>query len=189
MPGLKVILVILVKGSPDITRSGHQGSVVHCCIRILFSEAPLRILGCQSYNMLQPPIKNIHLRLFNEMHICFLIVVESQDNIHGIAHIHHWDVDHLLHKLGFIHMLYISYIYNCWKSPNSHHLYNYGFMDVIITPIVRLSVYHWKIFLMIHKQHKNYIENHKNTPQSIKKTGYNIKCTYKCHFTSSVWLY
>ena len=118
MPGLKVILIILVKGSPDISRSGHQGSVVHCCIRIIFSEAPLRIQGCQSYNMLQPPIKNIHLRLFNEMHICFLIVVGSQDNIRGIAHIHHWDVDHLLHRLGFIHMLYIYiiYIYNCWKK-------------------------------------------------------------------------
>ena len=33
---------------------------------------------------------------------------------------------------------------------------------------------------------ENYIENHKNTPQSIKKTCYNTKCTYKYHFISSV---
>ena len=55
-----------------------------------------------------------------------------------------------------------------------------------IIPIVRQSVNHKKILWVIHKQQKNYIENHKNTPQSIKKTCYNIKCTYKYHFTSSV---
>ena len=55
-----------------------------------------------------------------------------------------------------------------------------------IIPIVRQSVNHKKILWVIHKQQKNYIENHKNTPQSIKKTCYNIKCTYKYHFTSLV---
>ena len=29
--------------------------------------------------------------------------------------------------------------YYCWKSPNSKHLYDHGFMDVINTPIVRQS--------------------------------------------------
>ena len=55
-----------------------------------------------------------------------------------------------------------------------------------IIPIARQSVNHKKILWVIHKQQKNYIENHKNTPQSIKKTCYNIKFTYKYHFTSSV---
>ena len=40
---------------------------------------------------------------------------------------------------------------------------------------------------MIHKQQKKYIiKNHKNTPQSIKKTCYNIKYTNEYRFTSSV---
>ena len=37
--------------------------------------------------------------------------------------------------------------HNWWKSPNSSHLYDHGFMDVITTPIVRQS----KIDFM-HKQ-------------------------------------
>ena len=41
---------------------------------------------------------------------------------------------------------------------------------------------------MIDKQQKNYIKNHKNTPQSIKKTFYNVKCTNEYSFTSSVLL-
>ena len=55
-------------------------------------------------------------------------------------------------------------------------------MDVINTPIIRQSVNHKKNE-MIHKQQNNYITNHKNTPQSIKKTCYNVKGTYKYHFT------
>ena len=41
---------------------------------------------------------------------------------------------------------------------------------------------------MIHKQQKNYIKNHKNTPQSIKKNCNNIKCTYQYHFTSYIYM-
>ena len=68
------------------------------------------------------------------------------------------------------------------KSPNSSHMYDHGFMDNTNRQAVCKSQ---KILWVIHKQQKNYIENHKNTPQSIKKTCYNIKCTYKYHFTSS----
>ena len=70
------------------------------------------------------------------------------------------------------------------KSPNSSHMYDYGFMDNTNRQAVCKS--QKKILWVIHKQQKNYIENHKNTPQSIKKTCYNIKFTYKYHFTSSV---
>ena len=69
------------------------------------------------------------------------------------------------------------------KSPNSSHMYDHGFMDNTNRQAVCKSQ---KILWVIHKQQKNYIENHKNTPQSIKKTCYNIKFTYKYHFTSSV---
>ena len=69
------------------------------------------------------------------------------------------------------------------KGPNSSHMYDHGFMDNTNRQAVCKSQ---KILWVIHKQQKNYIENHKNTPQSIKKTCYNIKCTYKYHFTSAV---
>ena len=61
-------------------------------------------------------------------------------------------------------------------------MYDHGFMDITNRQAFCKSQ---KILYVIHKQQKNYIENHKNTQQSIKKTCYNIKCTYKYHFTSS----
>ena len=39
---------------------------------------------------------------------------------------------------------------------------------------------------MIHKQQKNYVNNRKNTTQSIKKACYNATCTNEYRFTSSV---
>ena len=79
---------------------------------------------------------------------------------------------------------YADDCYNCWKKVQTQVICTTIFSWMI--PIARQSVNHKKILWVIHKQQKNYIENHKNTPQSIKKTCYNIKCTYKYHFTSSV---
>ena len=75
------------------------------------------------------------------------------------------------------------------KSPNSSHMYDHGFMDNTNRQAVCKS--QKKILWVIHKQQKNYIENHKNTPQSIKKTCYNIKfklinttLLHRCSYTS-----
>ena len=52
--------------------------------------------------------------------------------------------------------------------------------------LTRVHIYRYIYNCWKRSKLKNCIENHKNTPQSIKKTCYNIKCTYKYHFTSSV---
>ena len=68
-------------------------------------------------------------------------------------------------------------------------MYDHGFMDNTNRQAVCKSQKKNKkktTLWVIHKQQENYIENHKNTPQSIKKTCYNIKCTNKYHFTWSV---
>ena len=50
------------------------------------------------------------------------------------------------------------------KSPNSSHMYDHN--NTNRQAVCKSQ----KILWVIHKQQKNYIENHKNTPQSIKKT-------------------
>ena len=86
--------------------------------------------------------------------------------------------------ISWEYIIYILwYIYYCWKSPNWNHLGDHGFMDVINTPIVRQPVNGKQIYQMIHKQQKNYIKNHKNTLQSIKKPCYHAECTDKYRFT------
>ena len=80
---------------------------------------------------------------------------------------------------------YTRYIYIIVeKSPNSSHLYDHGFMDNTNCQAVCKSQknplsdsqtaeeLHWKPW--------------KHTTVNKKKTCYNIKCTYKYHFTSSV---
>ena len=65
-------------------------------------------------------------------------------------------------------------------------MYDHGFMDNTNRQAVCKSQKKSFKWFTDSQQQKNYIGNHKNTPQSIKKTCYNMKCTYKYNFTSSV---
>ena len=59
--------------------------------------------------------------------------------------------------------------YCCWKSPNSNHLCDHGFMDVIKTPIARQSVNHKQSFKRFTNNRRiilKTIKTHHNQPKS-----------------------
>ena len=97
--------------------------------------------------------------------------------------------NHCLNQVWPYIYIYI-YIYYCWKSPNSSHLYDHAFMDVITTQIVRKSVNQNKYFKWFTSSRRITLKtiqtqhNQSKRPVTMYNVLINTTLLHRCSYTS-----